>query len=129
MEGHAVKYRGRQVFFIRAGRHFCDVAWGQGVVRHETGYEGAHDAARVSSSAHSRFLVGGGGVAQDVVRPGDRQEPVCVLWRQLYVELDFDLVFGPDACFSGRLDGEISLLDRGFASVMAVLQRDLRGDR
>ena len=66
---------------------------------------------------------------QDVVRPGDRQEPVCVLWRQLYVELDFDFVFGPDACFSGRLDAEISLLDRGFAGVMTVLQRDLRSDR
>ena len=59
MEGHAVKYRGRQVFFVRAGRHFCDVIWGQGVVRHKTGtYEGAHDAARVGSSARSRFLVG-----------------------------------------------------------------------
>ena len=96
---------------------------------HSSYEEGAQGAARVSNIVRSRFLVGGGGVVQDVLRSGDRLEPACVLWRQLYVELDFDFVFGPDACFSGRLDAEISLLDRGFASVMAVLQRDLRGDR
>ena len=61
---------------------------------------------------------------RDVVRPGDRQEPVCVLWRQLYLELDFDFVFGPDACFSGRLDAEISLLDRGLATEPLIAFED-----
>src|ERR1700693_2888964 len=111
MEGHAVKYRGRQVFFIRAGRHFCDVAWARASFATRQELMKVRMMPRESAAAHIRgFWWGGGGVAQDVVRPGDRQEPVCVLWRQLYVELDFDFVFGPDACFSGRLDAEISLL-------------------
>jgi hypothetical protein len=56
-------------------------------------------------------------------------DSVAALGGHLHVEGNFDFLFGSGACFSGRLDAEIRLLGRGFASVMAVFQSELRGDR
>jgi hypothetical protein len=63
MESHAVKYPGRQVFFVRTNAPLLGPDIGQRrrspPNRHDSSYEeGAQDAARVSNSVRSRFLVG-----------------------------------------------------------------------
>jgi hypothetical protein len=70
MESHAVKYPGRQVFFVRTNVPLLGPDMGRRrrspPNSHCRSYEeGAQDGARVSNSVRSRFLVGGGAVVQD----------------------------------------------------------------
>ena len=55
-----------------------------------------------------------------------QQSPV-----KFYIELDFNFVFGADACFSWRRKPEIGLFYRGLAGVPAIHQRyvDCEGPR
>jgi hypothetical protein len=74
MESHAVNYPGRQVFFVRTNAPLFGPDMGQRrrspPNRHCRSYEeGAQEAARVSNSFRSRFLLGGGGVVK-MVRTG-----------------------------------------------------------
>src|SRR5258708_36249777 len=52
-----------------------------------------------------------------------------VLRAELHVERNLQVVFGSAAWFARRLDAELGQLHRSLAGVVAVLHRDLRGDR